>query len=1051
MKTNKLLNLISVLLITTLLGNMLLLPGTAQAQPQAVPPAVASVVAGGERFMDAAPQALGRALQLAQRLDYISQVELADLSETTLIQARQDALATAEQAATAQGSVGAIANGLTELDYQVQAAANMSTEVADLESSGFDAELETALADLGLTSGQIGALEDEAAANFTVRGSPLPAETVTLLQEAGLNQAEIDEIEATLTDYGLANNTLADRLAQFRASQEELSLVRTQALVAYLQLLTKQVFVRQLAGETSRELTAAEVDEVVKDQLRLLIHLGYLDNLWNGNPDPNVGEGQWLFVERYSLRVAERLDALILDTQNLGLIVDLLVALQIHSTALAALAGDADYAQAEVEPLADFLETMLGDNLPGSQGYRHAAPPFWWGSALAMGDYNPAVLSGYEPEVAPEAVAVAQEQAQERIKGLAYPLWFQGSGDPDPSNNQAEMIFHTAPPLLPPGVMEILNQVMGGSTPLEFVWEVLTGESENWWAIGGNIVLSFVPIAGELLDLLTLFTDPTIWGKAMSLIGLVASLLSDGAEILTAVGIVVPPALAALPAAVGAEAVDVGAAILKNVRRLVSADVFGIIKNIPFDEALQLGGDVLGQLAKRAVAAVGGVNNWPGSIDEVFSLIQNVLGSVWEPFTALVKHYGATDLGKLFTLGFGEGSFLAGRVLKQGAALSDEAINTLVKIGDDLGKAGVELSDNAVGGLGKLANSLPEGHLQGIVKNLCPGGVTQIVNYRVRGLASPLRQEVCNINFQKILENVVNLDEAGLDGFKKLATQAHFTDNELAELLIVHADDRDTLNSLLRVVVDSQHINWNSAQTEVLGRLIKNSGGLTANALKHVPLNSLDETLYPGFSEFLIESAADTESYLSKNLTKINDLAAQGQVDAVRGHIANLVGEFREKQFAEYANENGIMSLFNHSGPVNEAGLDGLARKGNTFFLTEIKDRGLGVGTIANGSKSGDRLSPNELQNYMIKGTNGYQFNRQYFLDRLGELADNGIIGRPLESQIRQAAGNGQLEIIVFAGGRPDPFTSTLNNIMQLINPLSTTNPIKIRLIIDNF
>jgi len=275
MKTNKLLNLISVFLITTLLGNMLLLPGTVQAHPQAVPPAVASVVAGGERFMDAAPQALGRALQLAQRLDYISQVKLADLSETTLIEARQDALATAEQAATAQGSVGAIANGLTELDYQVQAATNMSTEVANLESNGFDAELETALADLGLTSGQIGELEDEAAANFTVRAN-LPTETITLLQDAGLNSAEIDQIEQALTDYGLADDTLTNRLAQFRASQEEMTLVQTEALVAYLQLLTKQVFVRQLAGQTGRDLTLAEVDEVIKDQLRLLIHLGYL-------------------------------------------------------------------------------------------------------------------------------------------------------------------------------------------------------------------------------------------------------------------------------------------------------------------------------------------------------------------------------------------------------------------------------------------------------------------------------------------------------------------------------------------------------------------------------------------------------------------------------------------------------------------------------------------------------------------------------------------------------------------------------------------------------
>lgn len=263
----------------------------------------------------------------------------------------------------------------------------------------------------------------------------------------------------------------------------------------------------------------------------------------------------------------------------------------------------------------------------------------------------------------------------------------------------------------------------------------------------------------------------------------------------------------------GAEAVDVGAAILKNIRRLVSADVFGIIKNIPFDEALQLGGDVLGQLAKRAVTAVGGASNWPGSIDEVFSLIQNVLSSVWEPFVALVKHYDTAGLGKLFTLGFGEGGFLAGRVLKQGAELSDEAINTLVKIGDDLGKAGVELSDDAVGGLGRLANSLPEGHLQGIVKNLCPSGVTGIVNYRVRGLASPLRQEVCSINFQKILENVVNLDEAGLDGLKRLATNG-VGDAILANIMSTYANNPQLLNQGFGVLNRTQFDRWSGQTVE---------------------------------------------------------------------------------------------------------------------------------------------------------------------------------------------------------------------------------------------
>jgi hypothetical protein len=345
------LKLVSTLLIVAILANMILTPGVAQAGQQAtISPAVASVVNGGERFMDAAPQAMGNALQLAQLLDYIAQTDEDDLTEATLVQARQHALETARQAATAQGALGAMANGLDELGYQAQAAAGVDALVADLEANGFDVELETALADTGLTFTQIANLETGTAADFTLRRTGISTQTITLLQDAGLTGAEIDQVEQTLADYGLADTTLPDRLAQLRASQEEMSLVRTQALVVYIQLLTQQVFMRQRAGDPGRDMTPADVDALVRDQLRLLIHIGYLDSLWGGNPDPDVAEGQWLFIQRYSLRVAERLDALILETHNLGLVVDLLVALQIHSTALAALAGDGPLRQSRPRP-----------------------------------------------------------------------------------------------------------------------------------------------------------------------------------------------------------------------------------------------------------------------------------------------------------------------------------------------------------------------------------------------------------------------------------------------------------------------------------------------------------------------------------------------------------------------------------------------------------------------------------------------------------------------------------------------------------------------------
>jgi hypothetical protein len=348
-----------------------------------------------------------------------------------------------------------------------------------------------------------------------------------------------------------------------------------------------------------------------------------------------------------------------------------------------------------------------------------------------------------------------------------------------------------------------------------------------------------------------------------------------------------------------------------------------------------------------------------------------------------------------------------------------------------------------------MTDALPDGQAQRVLNKLCPGGIAQVTPYRVAGLASPLLQggEVCNIKFQKVLENIGDLDDAALKGLKKLSDK--IDDVELSNLLVKYADDPDPLKKMLGVVEESKHANWTAAQADTLVRLVKNSGGLTSDAIKHLPLNTLDETLYPGFADFLVESGSS--GYLSRHASKINDLAAQGNVNSVRGHMSNLVGEFREKSFAKYADSNGHQSLFKHAGEVNEPGLDALTKKGDHFFLGEVKDRGIGAGTIADGSKSGGRLSPNDLGNYMEKTGSGHKFNDVYFRDKLQEMVNEGIISPTQRDQILQAAMEGNLELIIFAGGRAQPFTSTLNNITQLVNPFNPNSPIKVRLIIDNF
>ncbi len=805
--------LLSLTLILTILGNIVMQPLGAQAAPQlAETPATAAIVESGELLMTAAPQATGNALELAQLMAYIQQTGLENVAESTLIHARQNALETAQQAAHVQGAVGAMVNGITDLGYQSQPAVDMDAVVADLSATGFEAEVETTLADFGLTPAQIDMLAGTAAGNFNARRSPLPADTRTFLADMGLTSTEIDQLEQALADYGLADSGLSTKLAQLQATQQEMSGVRSEALVVYLQLLTQQVFVRQQAGAQPRQMSTAEVEEVINDQLRLLIHTGYLESL--GTSDPNVGEGQWLFIERYSLRVAERLDALILETQNLGLLVDLLVALQLHSTSLAALAGDAEYAQAEMEPLADFLAALLGDNGASGQGYRHATPPFWWAEALALGSYTPAGLTDIIPD--PAAVATAQAQAQTRIKGLAAPLWFPAAqagavDEADETNNQHEIVFATSFADIPPDLLDQLLYQLQSDPDTVAIWRILVGQPDNPAEVAANVTLSFYPITGILLDFIALRTDPTTWGRAMALIGLTASILTDGGEVLGALGLTISPVgLFILTVDIGAESLDAGAALLRNVKTFVTPHVFGLIAKIDdFKAALKLGVEIMDKLARKTFK---GVSSLPtGSADEiavaVYNLMKGHLDEVWQPFEALLRFYGNNPqfggLKRIFTLGFDEGGFLAGMALTysdEAVTYGDDVVQNVAKIGDRWGGEVVySLGDEATAGVGKLAQRLKE-KAQGVANILCVGGVAQIANYRAPGLASPLIALPCDLELlDKVLANIKQWDQAALNGFERLA-QAGVDDEALATFLLKYADDPTTANRLLNII-----------------------------------------------------------------------------------------------------------------------------------------------------------------------------------------------------------------------------------------------------------
>ncbi len=390
-KTRRIYKIISLIMPVAMFGHLAVPPAVVHARQTILKESPAA--RRSEQLFTAAPEAMEHALALGQMMAEINAANTADLTEETLVAAREQALQTAEKAAIAQGALDAIVYGVAQGDYQLQAAADMDASLGNLAATEFVTETLDALSAVGLTPAEIDRLA--AGEKFQVRRdveqNGLDAATKNLLATAGLSAAEIDGIEAEVAGYGLADTTLSTKLDQLEAAAVEMSLVRFQALTAYAQLLTRQIIWQQMNDVSGRSLTEADLDTLAEDQLRLLTHISYLENLSPDAPNPDLGEGQWLFVERYSARTVDHMDALILETQNLGLIVDLYVTLGIHATALAAQSGGANLAGEEISQWGDVLAGMMGDDLPGGQQARRAAPPLTWRMAAAVTQ-----MSGYD-------------------------------------------------------------------------------------------------------------------------------------------------------------------------------------------------------------------------------------------------------------------------------------------------------------------------------------------------------------------------------------------------------------------------------------------------------------------------------------------------------------------------------------------------------------------------------------------------------------------------------------------------------------------------------
>src|SRR3990170_5020964 len=322
-------------------------PVRAFAQPIGEPPADAidGMLESGDRYLTAVADLLVTSADVVRRLDAVNATPVTDLSEEAVLQARQEVVRMARAASLASGAIDDFAASVENLGGPIFSPLDLEAEAA----AGMPGQVRSALVEVaGLSAEQA----DRAASAYSALGgarlgfTSLPVEVRAQLAASGLTDAEINQLEAGLASRGFADGSIGDALTQLRATQDELASVRSRALMAGAQLLSRQIAVRQSQGISPRAVTEAELEQLANDELRLLIHIAHLQELWGSDPELDVGAGQWWFIERYATRAAERLESITLETQNLGLIGELFLVRNLADVAAGAAAGGAEHAKA---------------------------------------------------------------------------------------------------------------------------------------------------------------------------------------------------------------------------------------------------------------------------------------------------------------------------------------------------------------------------------------------------------------------------------------------------------------------------------------------------------------------------------------------------------------------------------------------------------------------------------------------------------------------------------------------------------------------------------
>jgi hypothetical protein len=464
--------------------------------------------------------------------------------------------------------------------------------------------------------------------------------------------------------------------------------------------------------------TDAELQEIAQDELRLLVHVAHLQELWGTDPNLNVGEGDWWFIEHYAGRAAERLDALVIETQNRALVQDLFVLQEIRLLALSAKNGDANYVKAELDGLGEALSFLVGDQTFISRQRDDLRGLTYVAARLAS---NPNVRETVQWNVSESDRAHAAKNARLRMDTLGVqeltPL-FGVVAEQNEDNNIKTLVFMAGLPYssqLSADIVAATTAIMSQVTPENYVtWvrAILTGDTDNPVLIAANIVFSLIPVLGVIPDIYSLIADPSIFIKALSVFGIIGS-LGDLIGLLPFMQGVAGASFLA----------DASVAVIKALFKNAEPVFKAVLNGFKLTEAFDVIIDFLKVTGNYIGSSIG------TSLGEAIQFLQSLFTSgfkLWDNFVEFIKRVGADTL---LNMGFDEGSLLVGGIIRRGGTLTDAGLRAVDNIGDELFAAGIRLSDEAKDGLGHATKILNETELRSLMQKLGNGDENLINTY----------------------------------------------------------------------------------------------------------------------------------------------------------------------------------------------------------------------------------------------------------------------------------------------------------------------------------